>query len=95
MKYVSFDGSRYRCYLSETGRDATYLGCYHDKPRQAIQHTSGTYASPHRSVSGSSYPAEAAGIASRGGPLSEGADRTPQSSSPADVPPSAGDQLGL
>jgi hypothetical protein len=49
MKYVAYDGSYY-CYLSENGRDATRLGCSHKTPRQAIQHTSGTYAPASRSA---------------------------------------------
>lgn len=63
MKYVDFDGRSYRCYLSDNGLKRRYLGCFHDKPRQAHKHTSGTFADPLRSVSAPSYPGERAGIA--------------------------------
>ena len=63
MKYVDFDGRSYRCYLSDNGIERRYLGCYHDKPRQAHKHSSGTFADPLRSVSAPSYPGERAGIA--------------------------------
>lgn len=42
------DDLTHRCYTSTNGIDRHYLGCAHKTPRQAIKHTSQTYASPKR-----------------------------------------------
>lgn len=81
MKYVDFDGRSYRCYLSDNGLERRYLGCSHDKPRQAHKHTSGTYADPLRSVSAPSYPHDGRYVAV-GGTLTEAADFDPPLTSP-------------
>ncbi len=49
MKHIAHEGG-YRCYLTTNGRDRRYLGCIHETPRQALDHTSGTYAPALRSA---------------------------------------------
>lgn len=64
MKYVAHDGTAYVCYLSDNGIRRQYLGCAHDKPRDAYRHTAPAYAPASRSAHDS--PALPAGGTRRG-----------------------------
>ena len=47
MSAAYIDG-KWACYSLVDGRRRHLLGCRHERPRQAIAHTSGSYVSPLR-----------------------------------------------
>lgn len=60
MTATAYINGQYVCYSLVDGRRRHYLGCRHDRPRQAIAHTSGTYTSPLRASDGASTPVPSA-----------------------------------
>ena len=50
LMFVAHDGTSYRCYVTPDGIRKRFIGCRHDKPRQAIAHTVPVYVSPSRSA---------------------------------------------
>lgn len=45
---VAYIDGKYACYSATDGIRKHFLGCRHERPRQAIAHTSGSYVSPLR-----------------------------------------------
>jgi hypothetical protein len=51
---AAYINGQWACYSTTDGIRKHLLGCRHERPRQAISHTSGTYANPLRASDGAS-----------------------------------------
>lgn len=85
----TYINGKWQCYSMPDGRHKHLLGCSHDRPRQAIAHTSGSYVSPLRETLRASDEASTAdpGIPLPGSGLSDASSDVLRSTSGPSVGP--------